>query len=62
MFQHTVLPLASNRVQALCIAACYPEDWPLLIICPATMKLVWREAGELWRQEGGCSAANGARP
>lgn len=49
MFQHTVLLMAFNRVQALCIAACYPEDWPLLIICPATMKLVWREAGELWR-------------
>jgi hypothetical protein len=33
--------------QALCIAAAFgPEDWPLLIVCPSTMKLVWADAGE----------------
>jgi hypothetical protein len=23
------------HLQAVCIAACYPEDWPLLVICPS---------------------------
>lgn len=33
--------------QALMIATCFaPDDWPLLIITPATMKLVWEEAGQ----------------
>ncbi len=45
-------PLLACCLQALCIAACYPEDWPLLIICPATMKLVWQEAGEQFRECG----------
>ena len=47
--------------QALCIAACFgPEDWPLLIVCPSTMKLVWADAGGwvvgcwvMWRQPKG---------
>ncbi|EFN53502.1 hypothetical protein CHLNCDRAFT_136835 [Chlorella variabilis] len=38
-----------KTVQALCIAACFgPEDWPLLIICPSTMKLVWQDAVRHW--------------
>ncbi|KAL4424200.1 hypothetical protein ABPG75_001501 [Micractinium tetrahymenae] len=38
-----------KTVQALMIAACFaPEDWPLLIITPATMKLVWQEAVRTW--------------
>lgn len=36
-------------LQALCSAACFaPEDWPLLIVCPSTMKLVWRDALYDW--------------
>ena len=32
--------------QALLIAACFgPDDWPLLIVCPTGMRLVWEEAG-----------------
>eukprot|EP00887_Chlorella_sp_A99_P006963 scaffold2.g6963.t1 len=35
-----------KTVQALAIAAAFgPEDWPLLVVCPATMKLVWQDAG-----------------
>ncbi|KAL4442762.1 hypothetical protein ABPG77_006756 [Micractinium sp. CCAP 211/92] len=38
-----------KTVQALMIAACFaPKDWPLLIITPATMKLVWQEAVRTW--------------
>jgi SNF2 family DNA or RNA helicase len=28
--------------------SCYREEWPLLIIVPASMRLVWAEAAELW--------------
>lgn len=35
-------------IQAICIAACYPEDWPLLIICPSSMRLVWYDALTNW--------------
>lgn len=28
-----------KTVQALAIAACYPEDWPLLVVCPSSMRL-----------------------
>jgi len=35
-------------LQAICIAACYPEDWPLLIICPSSMRLVWHDALLNW--------------
>lgn len=39
-------PYRVHLPQALCIAACYaPEDWPLLVVCPSTMKLVWADAG-----------------
>lgn len=34
--------------QALLIAACFPKDWPLLIVCPATMRLVWADAVRTW--------------
>ncbi|DBA78642.1 TPA: hypothetical protein ACH3X1_008561 [Trebouxia sp. C0004] len=37
-----------KTVQAICIAACYPEDWPLLIICPSSMRLVWYDALLNW--------------
>ena len=28
-------------VQAICIAACYAENWPLLIVCPKSVLRVW---------------------
>ena len=34
--------------QAICIAACYPEDWPLLIICPSALRLQWADALAAW--------------
>ena len=35
-------------MQAICIAACYLEQWPLLIICPSSMRLVWYDALLNW--------------
>ena len=35
-------------VQAIGIAACYPQDWPLLVICPSSMRLVWFDALINW--------------
>ncbi|KAG7668731.1 hypothetical protein Ndes2526B_g03642 [Nannochloris sp. 'desiccata'] len=37
-----------KTVQALALAACYKDDWPLLIVSPSTMKLVWKEAVRAW--------------
>ena len=38
-----------KTVQALALAACYaPEDWPLLIVAPSSMKLVWLDALRAW--------------
>lgn len=27
-----------KTLQAIAIAACFPEDWPLLVVCPAGLK------------------------
>ncbi|DBB17338.1 TPA: hypothetical protein ACH3X3_014381 [Trebouxia sp. C0006] len=40
-----------KTMQAICIAACYPEDWPLLIITPSSMRLVWLDALLQWLPE-----------
>ncbi|DBA70641.1 TPA: hypothetical protein ACH3X2_012024 [Trebouxia sp. C0005] len=37
-----------KTVQAIAIASCYREEWPLLIIVPASMRLVWAEELEKW--------------
>lgn len=38
-----------KTVQALAVAACYgPDDWPLIIVTPSTMKLVWLDAVRTW--------------
>ena len=34
-------------MQALGAAVCL-QGWPLLIVCPATMRLVWAEECERW--------------
>ena len=30
------------------MAACYKEEGPLLVVCPASMRLVWAEELERW--------------
>lgn len=39
---------AGKSVQALALASCYIEEWPLLIIAPAAMRMVWAEQIEIW--------------
>ena len=36
-----------KTIQALAIAACYSDEWPLLIVAPAAMRLLW--AGQVER-------------
>ena len=38
--------------QAIALAACYPEDWPLLVICPSTLRETWRRALADWLPPG----------
>lgn len=35
-------------LQAIAVAACYTEDWPLLVITPSIMRLTWAEALVTW--------------
>jgi SWI/SNF-related matrix-associated actin-dependent regulator 1 of chromatin subfamily A len=35
-------------VQAITLAACYPADWPLLVICPTSLLSVWAVELEAW--------------
>jgi len=37
-----------KTVQALGIMSCYREEWPVLVLVPASMRLVWAEAAERW--------------
>ena len=37
-----------KTVQALGIALCYKEEWPILIICPSSLKFVWRDEILKW--------------
>ncbi|KAK9866369.1 hypothetical protein WJX84_005962 [Apatococcus fuscideae] len=37
-----------KTVQAIALASAYQEEWPLLIIAPASLRLVWAEELERW--------------
>ena len=37
-----------KTIQALAIASYYQEDWPLLIICPSSLRLTWASEIEKW--------------
>ncbi|CAL8464419.1 g3954 [Coccomyxa elongata] len=37
-----------KTVQAICVAACFHEDWPLLVVCPSSMVLTWLEGLNDW--------------
>eukprot|EP01025_Chloroclados_australasicus_P045835 TRINITY_DN5044_c0_g2_i3.p1 TRINITY_DN5044_c0_g2~~TRINITY_DN5044_c0_g2_i3.p1 ORF type:complete len:882 (-),score=96.13 TRINITY_DN5044_c0_g2_i3:228-2489(-) len=37
-----------KTVQALTIMGCYEDDWPLLILCPSSMRLVWLGQMDTW--------------
>ena len=35
-------------LQAICVAACYNVEWPLLIVCPSSVTITWLEALYTW--------------
>ncbi|BDA49699.1 probable SWI/SNF-related matrix-associated actin-dependent regulator [Coccomyxa sp. Obi] len=37
-----------KTVQAICVAACFHDDWPLLVVCPSSMILTWLEGLNDW--------------
>lgn len=37
-----------KTVQAIALASCFQEEWPLLVIVPASLRLVWAEELEKW--------------
>ncbi|KAL4428086.1 hypothetical protein ABPG75_002175 [Micractinium tetrahymenae] len=37
-----------KTVQAIALASCYQDEWPLLVIVPASLRLVWAEELEKW--------------
>ncbi|EIE18768.1 hypothetical protein COCSUDRAFT_49196 [Coccomyxa subellipsoidea C-169] len=37
-----------KTVQAICVAACFHADWPLLVVCPSSMMLTWLELLSDW--------------
>ena len=37
-----------KTVQGIALASCYDEEWPLLVIVPASLRLMWAEEIEKW--------------
>ncbi|XP_041120221.1 SWI/SNF-related matrix-associated actin-dependent regulator of chromatin subfamily A-like protein 1 [Polyodon spathula] len=37
-----------KTVQAICIAAYYRKDWPLLVVTPSSVRFTWAEAFQRW--------------
>jgi len=37
-----------KTLQALALAAQYVEDWPVLVVCPSSLRWVWKEQAEEW--------------
>uniref|UniRef100_A0A7S3UFA5 Uncharacterized protein n=1 Tax=Picocystis salinarum TaxID=88271 RepID=A0A7S3UFA5_9CHLO len=40
-----------KTVQAIAMASCFKEEWPLLIVAPASLRLTWADAMERWLPE-----------
>jgi SNF2 family DNA or RNA helicase len=41
-----------KTLQAICISVVYHSDWPLLILCPSSLKLNWQDELLKWIPEG----------
>ncbi|CAI2377978.1 unnamed protein product [Moneuplotes crassus] len=41
-----------KTLQAICIGVVYHSDWPLLILCPSSLKLNWQDELLKWVPEG----------
>ena len=51
-----------KTVQAIALAASFAEDWPLLVVCPASLRYVWAAELEKWLPELPVSAVHVATP
>ena len=40
-----------KTIQAIAISSIFNEDWPVLIICPSSLKYAWRDEIENWLSE-----------
>lgn len=40
-----------KTIQAIAIAYCYKEEWPLLIVAPSSLRYPWAEEIEKWIPE-----------
>ena len=39
---------AELGLQAICIMAAFNKDWPLLVVCPSSLRMVWEEELQEW--------------
>ncbi|NXG68144.1 SMAL1 protein, partial [Baryphthengus martii] len=37
-----------KTIQAICIAAYYRQEWPLLVVTPSSVRFTWAEAFHRW--------------
>ncbi|GIL87102.1 hypothetical protein Vretimale_14249 [Volvox reticuliferus] len=37
-----------HTCKALTLVSCYPEDWPLLVVCPTSLRHTWVMAIQTW--------------
>ena len=42
--------ISFSKIQALAIASYFKEQWPLLIVCPSSVRFAWRSAVIRWLQ------------
>ena len=40
-----------KTVQAIGLSCLYQKDWPVLVICPSSLKFAWRDEINLWLSE-----------
>lgn len=41
-------PGLGKTIQSIAIATCYPENWPVLVICPSSVRTMWAGEFERW--------------
>ncbi len=37
-----------KTIQALCLAMLYRNEWPMIVVCPASLKLNWKDEALKW--------------
>lgn len=37
-----------KTIQALAIASYYRQEWPFIIVCPSSVKFMWKENAKRW--------------